>query len=172
VSQPILPLFFGSAGSAAGLEISWKTEITGGKWAGPADHAGLMDPSVREMAVGGSMRFVVLEHRFEGVHYDFMLESGAVLRTWKLPQAPAAGLTMSCLSLADHRLIYLQYEGPISGGRGEVSRWDEGTYRPISSGDDRLELELTGKKLTGRVELVKEADAAWRFLLKGQEEKE
>ena len=30
--------------------------------------------------------------------------------------------------LPDHRLAYLDYEGPISGDRGSVTRWDRGTY--------------------------------------------
>ena len=29
-------------------------------------------------------RFVLLEHRWNGVHWDFMLEAGDVLRTWAI----------------------------------------------------------------------------------------
>ena len=32
-------------------------------------------------------RFVVLEHTWNGVHWDFMLEAGEVLRTWAIDAA-------------------------------------------------------------------------------------
>ena len=78
-------------------------------------------------------RFVVLRHDSpEGMHYNLMLEVGGVLRTWSLPEPPVAGVELECRLLADHRLAYLDYKGPISGGRGTVTRWDRGTYE-ISS---------------------------------------
>ena len=57
------------------------------------------------------------------MHYDLMLEVG-VLRTWSEP--PVAGVELECRLLADHRLPYLDYEGPISGGRGTVTPWTAG----------------------------------------------
>ncbi len=72
-------------------------------------------------------RFVILCHEnHRGAHFDFMLESGDVLKTWALPQPPASGVEIECEALADHRLAYLDYEGPVSGGRGSVARWDRG----------------------------------------------
>ena len=52
-----------------------------------------------------------------------MLEAGDVLKTWALPQPPQPGVEMECTALADHRLAYLDYEGPLSGNRGAVTRW-------------------------------------------------
>ena len=74
-------------------------------------------------------RFVILRHDHpRGVHFDFMLEAGGVLKTWALPEPPRPGVEMECEALGDHRLAYLDYEGPISGDRGSVVRWDRGEY--------------------------------------------
>ena len=43
--------------------------------------------------------------------------------------AARAGRGFPAEALPDHRLIYLEYEGPISGDRGTVVAWDRGEYR-------------------------------------------
>ena len=84
-------------------------------------------------------RFALLIHESpRGLHYDFFLEKGDVLKTWALTQLPAPGLEIPCDALADHRPIYLDYEGPISEGRGTVTRWDQGTYSSKSGATTRL----------------------------------
>jgi hypothetical protein len=67
-------------------------------------------------------RFVILEHDHPELHWDFMLEAGAVLRTWRLAAPPALGQVVAAAASFDHRLLYLDYEGPVSGGRGTVRR--------------------------------------------------
>ena len=68
-------------------------------------------------------RFVVLEHvRPEDRHWDLMLESGDALATWALKHSPDSAQPIAAEQLPDHRLAYLDYEGPISGGRGAVTR--------------------------------------------------
>jgi len=73
------------------------------------------------------LRFVVLHHTgIVDPHYDFMIESvpGGPLYTWRChhPQIPSENGTTSAWRLRNHRASYLQYEGPISGNRGHVSR--------------------------------------------------
>jgi hypothetical protein len=105
------------------------------------------------------------------LHWDLMLETGGILRTWALPAEPAAGTAMIAESLADHRLAYLDYEGPLSADRGEVARWDRGVWELLdeSSGDDEpggeLVARLRGEKLLGRLTLSRQpaAPQRWRF---------
>jgi len=114
-------------------------------------------------------RFALLIHDSpRGLHYDFFLEKGDVLKTWALPHVPETGLEIPCQALADHRPIYLDYEGPISGGRGTVARWDQGTYLIERWSDDEIVVELAGAKFTGRVELRRSANSPekWRFVWK------
>lgn len=79
-------------------------------------------------------RYVILTHDHPFPHWDLMLEDGGVLRTWRLLAEPAAGQVVRAEQLADHRLAYLDYEGPVSGGRGSVARWDHGTYEQLGVG--------------------------------------
>jgi hypothetical protein len=112
-------------------------------------------------------RFVILRHDSpSGAHFDFMLESEGVLKTWALPQPPAIGVEMDCESLADHRLAYLEYEGPISGGRGSVTRCDQGTYATFQKDDAQWGVEVAGQRLVGKIILRKaeESPNRWRWL--------
>ena len=112
-------------------------------------------------------RFAVLRHDSPGgLHWDFLLEMGAVLRTWALPQPPESGVEITCRALPDHRLAYLDYEGPVSGDRGSVARWDRGIYRMDRQSNRELVVELSGEKLNGRATLSRLPDESegWRFL--------
>jgi hypothetical protein len=88
-----------------------------------------------------------------------------VLRTWRLAELPAVGARVTAELLGDHRLAYLDYEGPVSGGRGSVSRWDGGTYEVSEDGalmsGDRVTAHLHGQRLCGRLELVRDSGANW-----------
>ncbi len=117
-------------------------------------------------------RFVVLEHRWNGVHWDFMLEHGESLRTWAMDEPIVAGVELPARALPDHRIAYLDYEGPISGDRGSVSRVDQGVYVPIEWTDDRVRVRLLGRQLVGEVVLRRTRPAFdeapprnWKFSL-------
>ncbi len=96
-------------------------------------------------------RFVVLEHRWNGVHYDLMLEdpSTGALRTWAIDAPIVAGAELPARALADHRRAYLDYEGPVSGNRGEVRRLDQGTYEPRVWSTEAVEIVLDGSRFQG-----------------------
>ena len=103
-------------------------------------------------------RFVVLRHDVangtpRGLHWDFMLETGEVLRTWALSTEPAYGASCPAEQLPDHRPLYLDYEGEISGGRGTVSRYDWGDYRLVRAEQDVVVVQLTGARFRGTATL-------------------
>jgi hypothetical protein len=113
-------------------------------------------------------RFVILRHENQhGTLFDLMLECGGTLKTWALAAPPQNGLEMECQSLADHRLTYLDYEGPISGERGVVARWDSGTYSVEEQTETAWTVRLSGEKIAGRATLRRSADDPnqWRFSL-------
>jgi len=108
-------------------------------------------------------RFVVLRHEpgsasDRELHWDFMLEGESMLRTWALESEPAMGSSSAALELPDHRLDYLDYEGPVSGQRGSVTRFDRGTYTAIRQSDDELVIEVNGEQLRGTVTLRHRSD--------------
>lgn len=127
-------------------------------------------------------RWVLLRHELPdgSWHHDWMFEhpsacdaggAGGVggaaggLITFKL--APSVswppGTRFEAERLADHRREYLQYEGPISGGRGVVRR--------VASGECRVEVDVEHVRvwLEGRVFVGRAAGGAatrrWRFRL-------
>ena len=110
-------------------------------------------------------RFVVLEHDHPVVHWDLMLESGGALRTWRLagPPVPGAGPVAAEPSW-DHRLVYLDYEGSVSGGRGRVTRWDGGTFEWEQATGEGVAIRLCGRRLHGRL-VVERAGAGWQAVV-------
>src|SRR5262249_52501240 len=98
-------------------------------------------------------RYVILEDDHPELHWDLMLGAGEVLRTWRLAAPPRAGERTKAQPSFDHRRLYLDYEGPISGGRGTVKVWDRGTYEPGPVGPAEeaagLAVSLIGTRLRG-----------------------
>ena len=94
-------------------------------------------------------RFVILSHDWPSPHFDLMLEAGAVLLTWRLKEAPVAQSIQVAEQISDHRLDYLEFEGPISRNRGQVTCWDRGTFEWHAKTDEQYSIEFCGIKLTG-----------------------
>lgn len=98
-------------------------------------------------------------------HWDLLLEEGESLRAWALSSPPILRETVEAFALPDHRPKYLDYEGPVSNGRGSVSRWDHGTYRSVQEDDSTLIVELDGERISGRIVLVRETNDLQRWSL-------
>ncbi len=115
-------------------------------------------------------RFAILLHESpQGLHWDLLLESGDVLNAWSLPQPPEPGVEMTCRGLADHRPMYLDYEGPVSGDRGTVTRWDHGSYQIVRRDETQWVVDFSGEKLSGLATLEQVADdpQQWRLMVHG-----
>ncbi len=69
-----------------------------------------------------------------------MLEEEAVLSTWAIPPQLLPPQSFACTGkrLPDHRIAYLDYEGPVSNNRGTVRCVDRGTYLTLSPGQFRV----------------------------------
>lgn len=134
-------------------------------------------------------RFVLLYHNcppgyVRSSHWDVMLETGGELETWALAQLPrawhvaheltklacpncpplSAGDTISTEHLAAHRLAYLDYEGPVSKGRGNVVRIAAGTYASELQHDGCMRIRFDEGPLSSVVTLQRAApdeNVAW-----------
>ena len=93
--------------------------------------------------------FAILEHDFPTLHWDCLLEDGDVLLTWRLSSPPESAAVLDALKTFDHRRLYLDYEGPVSGDRGRVTRWDGGTFE--WEGGRRIELRCVSAECGCRV---------------------
>jgi hypothetical protein len=114
-------------------------------------------------------RFVLLEHRWNGVHWDFMLERGDALRTWAIDEPIAGGVAQPARALPDHRKVYLDYEGEVSGNRGMVQRVDRGVYTALTWEEGRVRVRVEGTQLVGEVEICQvcgsDGGTSWIFRL-------
>lgn len=107
--------------------------------------------------------FVILHHevppgRERGSHWDLMLDTGSVLRTWALDQFPKTGQAVAALALPEHRRWYLTYEGPLTpdecGDRGRVTRVAAGTFQLQEQSPARTIFDLASEQITGRALLT------------------
>ena len=95
-------------------------------------------------------RAVVLLHCLPdaGSHFDWMIEQPDTdedrrLMTWRCVSSPAEpDWDGSCELINMHRSLYLAYEGPISGGRGEVQRVAQGEVLQQRLEVDQIELSI------------------------------
>ncbi len=77
-------------------------------------------------------RFVVHKHFAQkaGLHYDFRLQQGKIMRSWVLSETPPINCGERCLAIPvdDHTLTSLDFSGFIQSGRGigQVTIWDQG----------------------------------------------
>ena len=69
--------------------------------------------------------------------------------------------TAHAAQLPNHRLAYLDYEGPVSNNRGHVTRRDSGSYDLIEFSPDRLICTLHGRTLAAQVTLVRISHDQW-----------
>ena len=113
-------------------------------------------------------RFVILRHELPqgSSHWDVMLEGDESLLTWSISEIPTDDHPVIARRLPDHRTIYLDYEGPVSGDRGDVRRWDAGTYQQLRSSDRELEIHVHGNRIQGlfRFEQIDSTDN-WNLIL-------
>ncbi|MDG2388292.1 MAG: DNA polymerase ligase N-terminal domain-containing protein [Planctomycetaceae bacterium] len=111
-------------------------------------------------------RFVILTHDHPHLHWDLMLEQETSLRTWRLNEDPNNSGPITAEELSNHRKHYLDYEGPVSGNRGTIVRWDMGTYETVADSEYQLEIKLAGEKIHSQAVLSRNPqNDCWEFQL-------
>jgi hypothetical protein len=109
------------------------------------------------------LRYVILHHT--GIpmpHYDLMFElvPGNRLATWRSLDWPVESGTL-VERLPDHRRDYLDYEGPVSNNRGQVTRILAGTLRVEAFSND---LVILTTDVDRRFSFRREGDTSlWRL---------
>lgn len=123
----------------------------------------------REMA-----RAVLLLHTLPdgSSHHDWMIERpwGGSLATFRVSERidRAGGVGMSSVfeaqRLPDHRPAYLDFEGAIGGGRGEVVRLAAGEIEILADSPRRIEMEGWLGEVRGRWEGHARDRGIWEFV--------
>jgi hypothetical protein len=110
-------------------------------------------------------RFVILDHDHPQPHFDLMIENAGRLRTWRLLGDPNSRTPIPAEPIGDHRIEYLEYEGPVGGDRGRVVRWESGIGEVAEESEDFLAIQLEGSRCRGRGELRHSNGVwAWRWI--------
>ncbi len=118
--------------------------------------------------------YVVQEHHASHLHWDLRLERDGVLKSWAVPKGPPEKVGDKRLAVAveDHPLDYGGFEGTIPEGEygaGTVKIWDRGTYEAKEWGEEKIEFNIHGERLSGPYELVrfrKAGDKNWLLFKK------
>ena len=111
-------------------------------------------------------RFAILRHQpgprsTRPLHWDLLFEVGDVLRTFACLNEPTGRRSLHVELLDDHRLEYLDYEGPVSCGRGNVTRWDCGEFEVIEESAEHWLVDVRGRRWNGRVRFTADGDHRW-----------
>jgi len=102
--------------------------------------------------------FVILFHQVPKQadrrdHWDLMLQDQDRLLTWELASRPEVGATVRATRLPDHRLTYLDFEGPLSKNRGIVSQWEKGRFQWLTQSQSQWIVRLINRRIDWRVDI-------------------
>ena len=122
-----------------------------------------------EQQGGENYRFVVQRHQASHLHYDFRLEMEGVLKSWAVPKAIPLepGIRRLAVQVEDHPVGYMDFAGKIPEGEygaGTVEIWDKGEYKLDNKATDRIEITLTGEKLSGSYVLIHTDGKNWLLI--------
>ena len=108
-------------------------------------------------------RFVILIHDHPFLHWDLLLENGDSCRTWRLLTDPGlASNDIRAEALPNHRLLYLEYEGPVSCQRGSVVQWDSGRCEWRTNLPEACEVRLEGRHWRGVLRIERSDGSFWK----------
>jgi bifunctional non-homologous end joining protein LigD len=111
-------------------------------------------------------RFVIHEHHARRLHWDLRLEHEGALASWAVPNGipPDTKDNRLAVRTEDHPIEYLEFEGDIPAGEygaGSIRIWDSGSFDTDKWTEDKIEVTLSGERLTGRYALFRTRDSDW-----------
>jgi bifunctional non-homologous end joining protein LigD len=106
------------------------------------------------------LQFVVQEHDASHLHFDFRLSLDGVLKSWAVPKGvpEVRKLKRLAVQTEDHPTDYASFEGTIPKGEyggGTVKIWDDGPFLLKERSEDKIVVELQGRRLKGPYALVR-----------------
>eukprot|EP00752_Nemacystus_decipiens_P016137 g14430.t1 len=120
------------------------------------------------------LRTAILEHRTaDGVHYDWLIEdprlpnpkaTDARLWTARVTPPPQDWPRLRRFALTvipPHRRVYLDYQGPVSGDRGEVRRLASGVCEVSLWSEVRIVMQLRTEVMRVELSLKQQAGKHW-----------
>ena len=122
--------------------------------------------------VGEGNIYVIQKHYASHLHYDLRLEMDGVLKSWAVPKTPPTepGIRRLAVEVEDHPIEYADFEGAIPEGEygaGTVEIWDKGSYTLLERKENKLMIEISGRRLDGVYYLIRfKGRKNWLFFKK------
>ena len=109
-------------------------------------------------------RFSIAKHEMPAnssrhSHFDLFLESEGTLMTWELTSLLTTQNNQVVRRLANHRLVYLDFQGPLSDDRGTVKLVDTGSLEWVTLESERLISRINGQTTDGILTLTSEGSS-------------
>lgn len=134
------------------------------------------DFSIKNLMTSGATdknccRFSIAKHEMPAnssrhSHFDLFLESQGTLMTWELSSLLTSQNKQVVRRLANHRLLYLDFQGPLSNDRGTVKLIDSGSLEWVTLESERLIARINGQALAGLLTLTSDTsstDDVWNL---------
>ena len=122
--------------------------------------------------IGEGNIYVIQKHDASHLHYDLRLEMDGVLKSWAVPKTPPTepGIRRLAVEVEDHPIEYADFEGTIPEGEygaGTVEIWDKGSYTLLERKENKLMIEISGRRLEGVYYLIRfKGRKNWLFFKK------
>ncbi len=116
--------------------------------------------------LGSGNAFVVHRHHASRLHYDLRLEQNGVLKSWAVPKGlpPRPGIKRLAVSVEDHPLEYVNFEGAIPKGEyggGMMWKFALGRYEITKQKEDGFYFRLQSRELTAEYRTYRTKDNQW-----------
>jgi bifunctional non-homologous end joining protein LigD len=116
--------------------------------------------------VGEGRAFVVHRHHASRLHYDLRLEQHGVLKSWAVPKGlpPRPGIKRLAVSVEDHPLEYVDFEGAIPKGEyggGMMWKFAQGRYQTTKEKEDGFYFRLQSRELNAEYRVHRTKENQW-----------
>jgi bifunctional non-homologous end joining protein LigD len=116
--------------------------------------------------VGAGNAFVVHRHHASRLHYDLRLERSGVLKSWAVPKGlpPRPGIKRLAVSVEDHPLEYVNFEGAIPKGEyggGMMWKFAQGHYQITKEKKDGFYFRLQSRELSAEYRIYHTNENQW-----------
>jgi len=115
---------------------------------------------------GKGNAFVVHRHHASRLHYDLRLEKEGVLKSWAVPKGlpPRPGIKRLAVSVEDHPLEYVNFEGAIPKGEyggGMMWKFALGRYEITKQKEDGFYFRLQSREMNGEFRTYHTKENQW-----------
>ena len=145
---------------------TYKTPAQLEKYAGKRSFDKTSEPPPVKAAPNSGSAFVVHRHHATRLHYDLRLEKSGVLKSWAVPKGlpPRPGIKRLAVSVEDHPLEYVNFEGAIPKGEyggGMMWKFAQGRYEITKEKKDGFYFRLQSKELNAEYRIYNTKENQW-----------